>query len=178
MSSITMMSDKETRKAGSRIIILIFWFMVLILTASYTADLTARLGVAEINTDISDTDDLDGVTVGIDKEYAGAAENYGATEVLYDEHEEIETMIQDLKDGNLKALVLDTPIAHYRASLDCDLYEVGEEFFDISYGVMFPSTMDEDEIEELDVTILNLFEYDAVGALENEFFRVINEDDD
>jgi len=88
-----MMSDKETRKAGSRIIILIFWFMVLILTASYTADLTARLGVAEINTDISDTDDLDGVTVGIDKEYAGAAENYGATEVLYDEHEEIETMI-------------------------------------------------------------------------------------
>lgn len=74
--------------------------------------------------------------------------------------------------------MLDTPIAHYRASLDCDLYEVGEEFFDISYGVMFPSTMDEDEIEELDVTILNLFEYDAVGALENEFFRVINEDDD
>ena len=93
MSSITMMSDKETRKAGSRIIILVFWFMVLILTASYTADLTARLGVAEVNTEVSGTDDIDGEKVGIDKEYAGAAAEYGATEVLYDEHEEIETMI-------------------------------------------------------------------------------------
>ena len=88
-----MMSDQETRKAGSRMIMITFWFLVLILTASYTADLTARLGVAEINTEVSGTDDIDGEKVGIDKEYAGAATEYGAIEVYYDEHEEIDTMI-------------------------------------------------------------------------------------
>ena len=93
LSSLTMMSDKETRKAGSRLIMITFWFLVLILTASYTADLTARLGVLEVNTEVSGTDDIDGEKVGIDHEYAGAAAEYGATEVVYDEHEDIEAMI-------------------------------------------------------------------------------------
>lgn len=66
-----MMSDKSTRKCGARMIIWAFWFLVLIITASYTADLTARLGVADIDTTVSSTDDIDGEDVGIDYEYVG-----------------------------------------------------------------------------------------------------------
>ena len=48
----------------------------------------------------------------------------------------------------------------------------------MNYGVMFPPTMLEDTIEELDISVIKLFEVGSVGALENEFFRVLNEDDD
>jgi len=89
MSSLTMMSDKSTRKCGARLVLGTFWLLILILMTSYTADLTARLETSKVETTVSDTDDIDGETVGLDYLYAGTGAEYGATEELYDEHEEI-----------------------------------------------------------------------------------------
>jgi hypothetical protein len=69
-----------------------FWFVILILTNSYTADLTARLGAGTISYHVTDETDLDGRDAGIDKEYAGVGKEYGATETFYDEHNEIDKM--------------------------------------------------------------------------------------
>jgi polar amino acid transport system substrate-binding protein len=95
-ASITMTSDKSLRHVGSRIVTLLFWFMILIITTSYTADLIARLGAGTIQTTITILDDLSGASVGIDSEYAGTGIIYGATETIYDEHDEIQTMLDEL----------------------------------------------------------------------------------
>jgi hypothetical protein len=41
---------------------------------------------------------------------------HGATEILYDQYEEIDQMIKHLKDDDVDALLLDTPIANYHSS--------------------------------------------------------------
>jgi hypothetical protein len=45
---------------------MVFYFVYFILTVSFTCDVIARLGVAEVKSSISGFSDLDGKTVGID----------------------------------------------------------------------------------------------------------------
>ena len=49
-------------------------------------------------------------------------------------------------------------MAHYQSSFDWDLFEVGDAFYVIDYGIMFPHNMDKDRIEDLNVVIVKLFE--------------------
>ncbi len=96
----------------------LYWFMFLVLTVSYTADVTARLGLGTISTAIKSLSDLKGKTIAIDPQYSGLSLHYGTTEIIMSEHSEIDLMIQDLLDGNVDALILDNPVAEFHTALD------------------------------------------------------------
>jgi len=83
-------------------------------------------------------------------------------------------MIQALKDGDLTALILDNPVAEYQCALDCDLYEVGEGFHDMNYGIMLPPNANDADIDKLNWSLLEAFEDGLATSYKNEYFLVPN----
>ena len=100
----------EMKSVPARLLVWMFWFLMLILTATYTADVVSRLQAEGVELKIANTDDLDGADVGLYNIYEeeGIVKEYGGNPVYYDGLD-LSQMIDDLENGDLDALLLDRP---------------------------------------------------------------------
>jgi hypothetical protein len=155
---------REYRLASNAANVLAFaWsFLVFILFALYTANLTANLTVTQLSNDSNDIkglSDLPGKVVGtadfIAEEYLPKY-NIKAVPFPWGPVEDELTMINALTNGTLKALILDANVLRGYDAQNCDTILVGAEFDLVDTGPMFPPGTPDEIVEAYDIALLHL----------------------
>jgi ABC-type amino acid transport substrate-binding protein len=75
-----------------------------------------------------------------------------------DNDEDTEKMLDNLRTGKYKALLLDAPVLEYIAATNpaCDLYVVGDSFETFNLALEFPADFDDGLIGRMSAAILKL----------------------
>ena len=62
-------------------------------------------------------------------------------------------LAKDLIDKEIEGIVIDDPLAHYIAALECDIVLAGDEIFPFYYNWVFKKKFKEEEIKEIMVAV-------------------------
>ena len=136
-------------------------FLVFILFALYTANLTANLTVANIEAQrgIRGVADLPGVVVGSPTFVADLIlPKYNIKAVPFNQASEADdiAMINALTNGTIKALVSDAVILRSKDAQNCGTVIVGTEFDISDSGPLFPAGTPRETVDAYDLALLEL----------------------
>jgi hypothetical protein len=152
---------REYRLASNAANVLAFaWsFLVFILFALYTANLTANLTVTQLQTDIKGLSDLPGEVVGAPTFFAEdylPKYNIKAVPFAWETEEDEIAMITAVTNGTIKALVMDANVLRVYDAENCATLLVGEEFDLQDSGPIFPPATPDEIVEAYDLALLQL----------------------
>ncbi|KAL9464799.1 hypothetical protein AB3S75_002409 [Citrus x aurantiifolia] len=164
--STLFFSHKErTVNSLSRLVLIIWLFVVLILTSSYTASLTSILTVEQLSSPIKDIQSLVASSDPIGYQRGSFAENYLTDELNIDKSrlvplntaEEYEKALTDgPKNGGVSAVIDERACMEVFLSTRCEFSIIGQEFTRIGWGFAFPR--DSPLAVDMSIAILELSE--------------------
>ena len=175
-------TDATPTTTPGRILTSAWWFFVLILVSSYTANLAAFLTVKKINTPIKSVMDLSAQS----KVKFGTVKNSAVT--LFFTKTEIESfskmgeqmlevdtssMVDTSDDGFRKvneenyAFFWDSTVNKYLTTKNCNLVEIGPPFGPRGFGIGTPPGAT--YLEKLSMAILKLSDTGVLNMLENKY---------
>ncbi|XP_024036251.1 glutamate receptor 3.6 isoform X2 [Citrus clementina] len=164
--STLFFSHKErTVNSLSRLVLIIWLFVVLILTSSYTASLTSILTVEQLSSPIKDIQSLVASSDHIGYQRGSFAENYLTDELNIDKSrlvplntaEEYEKALTDgPKNGGVSAVIDERAYMEVFLSTRCEFSIIGQEFTRIGWGFAFPR--DSPLAVDMSIAILELSE--------------------
>lgn len=164
--STLFFSHKErTVNSLSRLVLIIWLFVVLILTSSYTASLTSILTVEQLSSPIKDIQSLVASSDPIGYQRGSFAENYLTDELNIDKSrlvplntaEEYEKALTDgPKNGGVSAVIDERAYMEVFLSTRCEFSIIGQEFTRIGWGFAFPR--DSPLAVDMSIAILELSE--------------------
>ena len=143
----------------------------------YTANLTANLTLTRIKNDIHGLKDLPGKAVGSWENYAADLRKYNLAVVPFpwNNADDEEKMIEALKEGYIKALVMPDQTLSLRDAVDCDTMIVGNQFAFTDESHVFPYATwfnSPSLILEYDQAIQRLLLDGAMEELQNRFIKI------
>lgn len=143
----------------------------------YTANLTANLTLTRIKNDIHGLKDLPGKAVGSWENYAAEMRKYNLAIVPFkwDNADDELKMIQALKEGLIKAVVMPDQTLSLRDAVDCGTMIVGNQFSftDESHAFPYASWFNAPNlILEYDQAIQRLLLDGAMEELQNRFIKI------
>ncbi|GBF93621.1 hypothetical protein Rsub_06343 [Raphidocelis subcapitata] len=129
---------------GSRVLVLAYGFLIVILVHLYTATLASRLTAQRLANDVKSKADLPGKPVETWESYQGLLRKYSidAAGLPWESDADTANFISNLRNGTYKALVLDAPVVAYLVATmnaECDLFSVGGMFETFDIAIAFPS---------------------------------------
>lgn len=135
--------EERTVNSLSRLVLIIWLFVVLILTSSYTASLTSILTVEQLSSPIKDIQSLVASSDPIGYQRGSFAENYLTDELNIDKSrlvplntaEEYEKALTDgPKNGGVSAVIDERAYMEVFLSTRCEFSIIGQEFTRIGWG--------------------------------------------
>ncbi|KAK9740178.1 hypothetical protein RND81_03G017100 [Saponaria officinalis] len=160
-STLTFSHKENTVSCLARMVIIIWLFVVLILTSSYTASLTSILTVQQLSSPIKGIDSLKAGNQRIGFQVGSYAHNYLTEELgilpsRLVQLDSPEAYANALRSGRIDALVDELPYVQLFLSTHCDFRIVGPEFTRSGWGFAFPR--DSPLAPDLSTAILKLSE--------------------
>jgi polar amino acid transport system substrate-binding protein len=138
-ATLATQADAMPRSPLGRVIAIIWMFTSVVFVASFTATVTTTLTVQRLEGDIRGPRDLPGRRVATTKGSTAAEylRGHGATAITFDR---IDQAYESLQQGNVDAVVYDSPILLYHAAHDGKgrVQIVGGIFRQESYGILLP----------------------------------------
>jgi hypothetical protein len=153
------MRDYRLSSNAANVLAFAWSFLVFILFALYTANLTANLTVTQLQTDIKGVSDLPGLTVGSPTFVSELIlPKYNVKAVPFNQAGEADdiAMIDALTNGTIKALVSDAAVLRSKDAQNCGTVIVGAEFDISDSGPLFPAGTPREIIEAYDLALLQL----------------------
>eukprot|EP01017_Pseudomicrothorax_dubius_P005247 TRINITY_DN1127_c0_g2_i1.p1 TRINITY_DN1127_c0_g2~~TRINITY_DN1127_c0_g2_i1.p1 ORF type:complete len:512 (+),score=115.68 TRINITY_DN1127_c0_g2_i1:154-1689(+) len=140
-SSLFYTSEIRLQKFSARLVFLCFWFMVLVLTATYTADLTTKLASRNPKTSWSTMDAAisQKARIGTLTKYRDMVLRYNLTlaDRTYDWNE-IDKIREDFHAGKIDGIALDIPtIDKLFATHPCTTFVIQEQLANFNYGFIY-----------------------------------------
>ena len=168
------MRDYRLSSNAANVLAFTWSFLVFILFALYTANLTANLTVTQLQNDIKGLSDLPGQVVGapdfIAEEYLPKY-NIKAVPYTWETEEDEVAMINAVTNGTLKALIMDANVLRVYDAENCATLLVGEEFDLQDSGPIFPPTTPDEIVQAYDLALLQLQKATVFEAM---YTRYIN----
>ncbi|XP_056686288.1 glutamate receptor 3.3 isoform X1 [Spinacia oleracea] len=142
-STLTFSHKENTLSCLGRMVVIIWLFVVLILTSSYTASLTSILTVQQLSSPIKGIDSLIIGNEQIGYQAGSFAEMYLIEELNISKSRLVELnspgeYAEALRVGRIDALVDELPYVELFLSSQCDYRIVGPEFTRSGWGFAFP----------------------------------------
>ncbi|XP_057516993.1 glutamate receptor 3.3-like [Amaranthus tricolor] len=142
-STLTFSHKENTLSCLGRMVVIIWLFVVLILTSSYTASLTSILTVQQLSSPIKGIDSLIVGETRIGYQVGSFAEKYLSTELNISQSRLVELKTPEeyadaLRSGRIHALVDELPYVELFLASHCDFRIVGPEFTRNGWGFAFP----------------------------------------
>lgn len=146
-STLFFSHRERTQSTLGRLVLIIWLFVVLILTSSYTANLTSILTVEKLSSSIKDIESLITSDDPIGYQLGSYAENYLIDELRIDKSrliplnsvEEYEKALKDgPKKGGVAAIVDERAYMEVFLSTRCEFSIIGHEFTRNGWGFAFP----------------------------------------
>ena len=134
-----MSVEENTLSCLGRMVVIIWLFVVLILTSSYTASLTSILTVQQLSSPIKGIDSLIVGETRIGYQVGSFAEKYLSTELNISQSRLVELKTPEeyadaLRSGRIHALVDELPYVELFLASHCDFRIVGPEFTRNGWG--------------------------------------------
>ncbi|XP_021717753.1 glutamate receptor 3.3 [Chenopodium quinoa] len=142
-STLTFSHKENTISCLGRMVVIIWLFVVLILTSSYTASLTSILTVQQLSSAIKGIDSLVAGNERIGYQAGSFAQMYLTEELNISKSRLVELTSPEeyaeaLRVGRIDALVDELPYVELFLSSQCDYRIVGPEFTRSGWGFAFP----------------------------------------
>jgi hypothetical protein len=153
------MRDYRLSSNAANVLAFAWSFLVFILFALYTANLTANLTVTQLQNDIQGLSDLPGQVVGAPDFYAEEylpKYNIKAVSFPWLTVEDELAMVDALTNGTLKALIMDANVLRGYDAQNCGTQLVGTEFDLGDSGPIFPPGTPDAIVEAYDIALLQL----------------------
>ena len=184
MASFFFISQVKINKTSSRLIMIAFWYMSLIILASYNAYLTSVVTVEKLLGGINTPEDLSMKDVKTFSIYASVLYNYGANPVLSTKgysssnaqldvipFEMVENDLSRTDEYKIDAFVFDDPAAAAAEFLYCDIYTTSRVFSTFSYGILYHSSQDDKIIQDINIVIEDLNQNRTSGSIIADFLE-------
>lgn len=182
MSSFFFVSQVKIKKTSSRLIMIAFWYMSLIILASYNAYLTSVVTVEKLLGGINKPEDLSMKDVKTFSIFTNVLYNYGANPVLSNKgysnarldvipFEMVENDLLRTDEYKIDAFVLDDSLAAAAEFLFCDIYTSSRVFSTFSYGILYHPSQDDKIIQEINIAIEDLNQNRTSGSVITEFLE-------
>lgn len=169
-SSLFLVGDSKIRTIPGRLVQICYWFVAFIFLSAYIADLSTRLLISLNYTNINTYKDINDKKVGCFEQHEQIITNFKADVKSYENNSgNAEIMLDDLKNGDLDAVVMPKPMAIYLASQDCDLAIVGNVFVDDYCGIAFKTSIDASLYNRLVISLQSATENFYTRDLENKY---------
>ena len=171
------MRDYRLSSLPANVLALVWSFLVFILMAMYTANLTANLTLSQIKNDIHGLADLPGKAVGSWSGYADDLKRYNLAiyPLPWENTADELKMIETLKSGLIRALVMPEQTLALRDATDCGTMLVGKPFMQSDEAHGFPSMTWEGNPDLLllyNQAILEIMMSGGMEELQNRFVTV------
>ena len=114
-----------------------YWFMILIIISTYTAQMTNIKSISQILNAINSASGLNQKTIKTFDEYEFYLYPLGAKAVTTSFPTNLNTVEEDFWNSGIDGYVLDDVIARTYAYQSCDINIVGRLFQPISYAILF-----------------------------------------
>ncbi|XP_027353726.1 glutamate receptor 3.3 [Abrus precatorius] len=147
LSTLFFSHRENTMSSLGRLVVLIWLFVVLILTSSYTASLTSILTVQQLSSPINGIDSLKASDEPIGFQVGSFAEHYLIEDIgisksrlvpLGSPEEYANALQRGPKNGGVAAIVDERPYVEIFLSTQCTFRIVGQEFTRSGWGFAFP----------------------------------------
>ncbi|KAL9269001.1 Glutamate receptor 3.3-like protein [Drosera capensis] len=160
-STLTFTHRENTESAAGKAVLLMWLFVVLILTSSYTASLTSILTVKKLSSPIDGIDSLMAGNQHIGYQHGSYSQQYLIKELNISENRLIpfnspEDYGAALQDGHIDAVVDELPYVELFITRQCKFRIVGQEFTRSGWGFAFPR--DSPLAPDMSTSILRLIE--------------------
>ena len=156
------MRDYRLSSNAANVLAFAWSFLVFILFALYTANLTANLTVTQLANDIKGLSDLPGQVVGAPDWVAeDNLPKYNIKAVPYEwdgTPESTSGMIDAVTNGTLKALIMDANVLRGYDAQNCNTMLVGTEFDIVDAGTIFPPKTPDEIVQAYSLALLQLQE--------------------
>ena len=152
-SSLYFCSSVKLEKTPSRIVMVAYWFMILIIISTYTAQMTNIKSISQILNAINSASGLNQKTIKTFDEYEFYLYPLGAKAVTTSFPTNLNTVEEDFWNSGIDGYVLDDVIARTYAYQSCDINIVGRLFQPISYAILFSSEQNSTLINQLNQAI-------------------------
>ncbi|KAL8167836.1 hypothetical protein V2J09_009335 [Rumex salicifolius] len=174
-STLTFSHRENTVNPFGRMVLLLWLFVVLILTSSYTASLTSILTVQQLSSYIKGIDTLKAGDEQIGYQVGSFAEKYLSQELNISESRLValnssEEYAQALQDGQVDAIVDERPYVEFFLSSECDYRVVGQEFTRSGWGFAFPR--DSPLAPDMSTAILKLSENGDLQRIHDKWLTI------
>jgi len=163
---------------GSNLVILSYGFLMLVLVTLFTANTTANIMVTRLASPIRSVRDLPGKSVVTFNGYVDNLKKYGVAAVgmPWSNHSDVINMINMVRGGTVKAMVLDETVLYPEAAVDCSVEVVGDSFEQYDQAIAFPSGFNNTELlNHVNGIILSLRESGDIKALEDAYIQPATE---
>ena len=149
-------NDKPLKSLPARIVALAFWMMMVIIIASYTANLTIL--ITSDMTRIQSVTEIDGLKVRCDELYAPAVAKYNPyiEQVKMNDKGVREAAIEALEGYEISAIVVEKLPGQYIGADNCEVLHTEEVFYDLNYGMIIGTNFPAADLQKLDDQIVSL----------------------
>eukprot|EP00878_Enallax_costatus_P007397 GHUV01007746.1.p1 GENE.GHUV01007746.1~~GHUV01007746.1.p1 ORF type:complete len:512 (+),score=103.94 GHUV01007746.1:351-1886(+) len=158
VSMQTHVGDPKTW--ASRLMVLGYAFLALILVHLYTATTASKLTMQRLANDVKSKADLPGKKVESWTTYVPQLRKYSidAAALPWNNDNDTNTMLNNLRTHTYQALVLDAPVVSYLAATasQCDLYPVGGLFETFNLAIAFPPDVPTDLAGNVSTSIVRM----------------------
>ena len=162
-ASIFFVSTVRLSTTPARLLQIAYWFMVLIITATYQANMTALLAVQGVMDGIQSTADLNTKNLMAPAEFEFNLYSYGIKPTIDENSYDPEYIYDQLVNGDFDGVTVPDPLASWIAQTYCEVYMVTRFYYKYNYGMLFASTQDSTLIDEINVGIAKV--NNATGSI-------------
>jgi len=137
--------DFTAHSIGSRLTVIAYAIVVLVIVATYIAVFTAQLTVTSFEMNIHGIADVINRPVGVFEAETHSLSKYSLTQMVpfpWASLEDEKAMISALKEKKIAALLIDGPFASYTAAQDCSLHIAGSFVRTINFAFAFDNKTD------------------------------------
>jgi hypothetical protein len=183
-------SEIRLQKFSARIIFLCFWFMILVLTATYTADVTTKLSTTLVKADIKSLEDASRANARIATlyPYEDFLTKYNLRNLNISAWGPASNIaiFNQFQNNSIDGFAMDAPaVDKFKSQYPCICYVFPDPIVTFNYGFVYNSTVNRTFIRSVDLALFNFKEspdiqnyakkYIYVAPLDNDCVNVVNQ---
>lgn len=155
-ASIFFVSSVRLSTVPARILQIAYWFMVLIITSTYQANMTALLAVQGVLEGIQSIPDLNTKNLLAPAEFEFNLYSYGIKPTIDNNTDDPLYISNQLAEGNYDGVTVPDALASYIARENCNIYLVTRFYYKFNYAIKFGAGVNSTIINTINQKIVQI----------------------
>jgi hypothetical protein len=164
--------DMTIHTTGSRVFVLGYCFLVLVLMNTYIAVLSSQLTSSALKYQINGVNDIVQLNVGIyegDTTTLSRYQLHSQVPLPWNNRDDELKIINDLRSGVVDALLMDGAFSDYYSTMFCDVYEVGASVRPFDFSLSMATDTPQSRIDAINHALITLKEQGLYDSFHDQY---------